>query len=194
MKINKKPTAGGTMSDANSYVKNAKGYCERSGRADGSHPVITRGTYDWSLWMAYFQHIGHPHAKPHSYANSVGKLTVPAKTPDEFEPGWRASDAVVVEKTRSIAHQRADNGISDQEKAAAKQRANDIVDKLKREIASTVLANDMQDKKWRPPSKHEAQQWLAEHADGKGLGPVNISDRLVDSMVDSRSLYKDAAE
>ncbi len=79
------------FSDAQSYVAKAKAYCARSGREDGNHTVILIGSHEWSEWMDYFSHIGHPHAKPHSFANSIGKMTVPARFPDQFEPGWRAS-------------------------------------------------------------------------------------------------------
>ena len=147
MKIVKKPTtrsASPDLSNAETYAANAIAYCKRSGRENGSNPVITKGTSQWPLWMRYFEHIGHPHAKPNSFANSVGRLTVPANSPDEFEPGWLASEppsVAIKAAPKKTVH--ANDHLSDAEKAAAKVRADDLVAKLKQEIASTALASEM---------------------------------------------------
>jgi len=99
MKIptDRKPSRGfsrsGEMSNASTYAENAIAYCQRTGRENGNHPVIEKGTENWALWMNYFAHIGHSHASPRSFANMRGRLSVPTETPDEFEPGWKASPA-----------------------------------------------------------------------------------------------------
>ena len=142
MKIVKKPAArsSGSMSDANSYAGNAQAYCSRTGRADGSHPVIAKGTAEWARWMAYFEHIGHQHAHPKSFANSVGKLTVPARTPDEFEPGWQASEAASVREEASPATNHAGGRENERRKPAdGKRRVTDMYEATMRSLRGAGL-------------------------------------------------------
>ena len=147
MKIVKKPSlrsGSAGLSNAETYAANAMAYCKRSGRENGAHPVITKGTSQWHLWMRYFEHIGHPHAKPNSFANMSGRLTVPANSPDEFEPGWLASEppsVAIKAAPKQTVH--ANDHLSASEKAAAKVRANDLVAKLKQQIASATLSSNM---------------------------------------------------
>lgn len=51
-------------------------------------PVIVKDTPEWSEWMKYFEHIGHDHAKPGSFAKIRGRLTVPELDPQRFDPGF----------------------------------------------------------------------------------------------------------
>jgi len=110
------------FSDASTYEEKAIAYCQRSGREDGNHPIIVAGTHEWALWMAYFEHIGHSHARPNSFANSRGRLTVPANTPDAFEPGWRASDSYAEKNPPMQKAVAPEPVISPDEKAAMRER------------------------------------------------------------------------
>lgn len=141
MKIVKKPaTRSGSMSDANSYAENAKAYCSRSGRADGSHPVIVKGSPEWALWMEYFSHIGHAHANPRSFANNVGRLTVPSRSPDEFEPGWRASEGATASEGNGLASRvAATRSTACAKPADGKRRVTDMYQATMQSLRSAGL-------------------------------------------------------
>jgi hypothetical protein len=169
----------GDMSDANTYHKNAIAYCQSSGRADGSHPVIVKGTNEWNLWMRYFDHIGHLHAKPDSYANKSGKLTVPALSPDEFEPGWLASEKREYPKYVKTEI-RKDAGLSEAEKLIQRATISKIFDETMHSLKNSVTMGKKTEyeKRWKPPTKEQAEHWLKKHEGGKDLPPVTIGNSL----------------
>jgi hypothetical protein len=168
------------FSDAQSYEVKARAYCSRAGRQDGSHPVIEANTPEWALWMEYFQHIGHPHAKSDSFANRRGRLTVPANTPDAFEPGWRASDSFE-EKNPAVSKPiQAANYVSPEQKAASRFRIEEMYQTF-RKGSPGKLKSTSRDARDVEADKRAAIQWLEE----KRLSRLNaqkeavpMSDRL----------------
>jgi len=172
------------FSDAQSYEAKARAYCSRAGRQDGSHPVIEANTPEWALWMEYFQHIGHPHAKSESFANRRGRLTVPANTPDAFEPGWRASDSFE-EKNPAVSKPiQAANYVSPEQKAASRLRMNEMYQSFRKGCAGK-LKSTTRDVRDAEADKRAAIKWLEE----KRLSNLNsekeaiqMSDRLSNKM------------
>jgi len=71
------------------YEKRVKRVYE--GRED--LPVIQQGSEAWDNWMRYFEHIGHNHAKPNSFARLRGRITVPELDPERFDPGFHCSNS-----------------------------------------------------------------------------------------------------
>jgi hypothetical protein len=174
------PSDDNPFSDAKSYEAKARAYCSRAGRQDGSHPIIEANTPEWSRWMEYFQHIGHPHAKPDSFANRRGRLTVPANTPDAFEPGWQASDSfdeknpVVSKPTQTQAY------VSPEQKAASRLRMDEMYQSFRKGCPGG-LKSTTRDVREAEADKRAAIKWLEE----KRLSKLNaereaiqMSDRL----------------
>lgn len=96
----KHPPKGSSFGDSpQTYEARAVAYMQRSGRANGEHPVIKAGSREWVAWMDYFEHIGHPHGRAGSFARQRGSMTVPARWPDDFEPGWRSLPKADVGRT-----------------------------------------------------------------------------------------------
>jgi len=85
---------------AETYAKEAEAYCKRSGRENGTHPVIRKGSREWAEWMVYFVHIGHRFGLPNSFANSRGIMTVPCLDPNDFDGGWRARPVAPMQENR----------------------------------------------------------------------------------------------
>ena len=174
------PSDDKPFSDAQSYEAKARAYCSRSGRQDGSHPVIEANTAEWSLWMEYFQHIGHSHAKPDSFANQRGRLTVPANTPDAFEPGWRASESYD-EKNPVISKPiLAGNYISPEQKSASRFRIEEIYQSF-RKGSPGKLKSSSRDARDIEADKRAAIKWLEEKRLSKldaKKEAIEMSDRL----------------
>ena len=174
------------FSDAQSYEAKARAYCSRAGRQDGSHPVIEANTPEWSVWMEYFQHIGHPHAKSDSFANRRGRLTVPANTPDAFEPGWRASESFDEKNPVVSKPLVAEKLISRQEIAASRLRIEEMYQTF-RKGSSVKLKSTSRDARDVEADKRAAIQWLEE----KRLSKLNaekeavpMSDRLSNKLAE----------
>jgi hypothetical protein len=168
------------FSDAQSYEAKARAYCSRAGRQDGSHPIIEANTAEWSVWMEYFAHIGHPHAKSDSFANRRGRLTVPANTPDAFEPGWRASDSFEEKNPAVSKPVVAEKYISREEIAASRLRIEEMYQTF-RKGSPGKLKSTSRDARDVEADKRAAIQWLEE----KRLSRLNaekeavpMSDRL----------------
>ena len=170
------------LSNAQTYAANAIAYCRRSGRANGVHPVIQQGSAEWSRWMQYFDHIGHEHAKPNSFAQRIGRLTVPSKTPDEFEPGWQAApapDALLPPSPKKHTH--ANDAMSVVERAAARARGDKIYADYKSGVAGQRMKESFETDAQK---KREASRWLDSHKDGQGLSPVGVSDGFATKLAD----------
>lgn len=166
------------FSDASSYEEKARAYCVRSGRQDGSHPVIVAGTREWALWMEYFDHIGHSHAKPNSYANSKGRLTVPANTPDAFEPGWRASDSFADKNSPVSKSVDLKPYVSPEEKAASKDRVAAMYQSFRSGVDPSAIKGSARDRRDAEAEKQAARVWLEEHKNGEFARDFEASDRL----------------
>lgn len=172
------------FSDAKSYEEKARAYCSRAGRQDGSHPIIEANTPEWSLWMEYFTHIGHPHAKSDSFANRRGRLTVPANTPDAFEPGWRASESYQDKNpvvSKPLANEKQ---ISPEQKALMHTRMNEMYQTF-RKGCSGGLKSTSRDVRDAEADKRAAIKWLEE----KRISNMNaqkeaieMSDRLENKL------------
>lgn len=176
------PSDGNPFSDAQSYEAKARAYCSRSGRQDGSHPIIEANTPEWSIWMEYFEHIGHPHAKSDSFANRRGKLTVPANTPDAFEPGWRASESYD-EKNPAISKPiEAGNYISPEQKAASRLRVEQMYQTF-RKGSPSGMKSTIRDARDAEADKRAAIKWLEE----KRLSKLNAKKEAIE-MSDRLSL------
>lgn len=180
------PSEGNPFSDAQSYEAKARAYCSRAGRQDGSHPVIVANTPEWSLWMEYYQHIGHPHAKSDSFANRRGRLTVPANTPDAFEPGWRASESYDEKNPVVSKPVVAEKYISREELAASRLRIEEMYQTF-RKGSPGKLKSTTRDARDAEADKRAAIKWLEE----KRLSKLNaqkeaieMSDRLSMKMAE----------
>lgn len=180
------PSDGNPFSDAQSYEAKARAYCSRAGRQDGSHPVIEANTHEWSLWMEYYQHIGHPHAKSDSFANRRGRLTVPANTPDAFEPGWRASESFDEKNPVVSKPVVAEKLISREELAASRLRIEEMYQTF-RKGSPGKLKSTTRDARDAEADKRAAIKWLEE----KRLSKLNaqkeaieMSDRLSMKMAE----------
>jgi hypothetical protein len=174
------------FSDAQSYEAKARAYCSRAGRQDGSHPVIEANTPEWAIWMEYFEHIGHPHAKSDSFANRRGRLTVPANTPDAFEPGWRASDSYAEKNPVVSKPIQAENYVSPEQKAASRLRMNEMYQSFRKGCVGK-LKSTTRDVRDAEADKRAAIKWLEE----KRLSNLNaekeaiqMSDRLSNRMAE----------
>jgi hypothetical protein len=168
------------FSDAQSYEAKARAYCSRAGRQDGSHSVIEANTPEWAIWMEYFQHIGHPHAKSDSFANRRGRLTVPANTPDAFEPGWRASDSFEEKNPVVSKPVVAEKYISREEIAASRLRIEEMYQTF-RKGSPGKLKSTSRDARDVEADKREAIKWLEEKRLAKlnaQKEPIEMSDRL----------------
>ena len=180
------PSDGNPFSDAQSYEAKARAYCSRAGRQDGSHPVIEANTPEWSLWMEYYQHIGHPHAKSDSFANRRGRLTVPANTPDAFEPGWRASESFDEKNPVVSKPVVAEKLISREELAASRLRIEEMYQTFRKGSPGKLKSNS-RDARDAEADKRAAIKWLEE----KRLSKLNaqkeaieMSDRLSTKMAE----------
>ena len=180
------PSDGNPFSDAQSYEAKARAYCSRAGRQDGSHPVIEANTPEWSLWMEYYQHIGHPHAKSDSFANRRGRLTVPANTPDAFEPGWRASESFDEKNPVVSKPVVAEKLISREELAASRLRIEEMYQTFRKGSPGKLKTNS-RDARDAEADKRAAIKWLEE----KRLSKLNaqkeaieMSDRLSMKMAE----------
>lgn len=180
------PSDGNPFSDAQSYEAKARAYCSRAGRQDGSHPVIEANTPEWSLWMEYYQHIGHPHAKSDSFANRRGRLTVPANTPDAFEPGWRASESFDEKNPVVSKPVVAEKLISREELAASRLRIEEMYQTFRKGSPGKLKSNS-RDARDAEADKRAAIKWLEE----KRLSKLNaqkeaieMSDRLSMKMAE----------
>jgi hypothetical protein len=174
------------FSDANSYEAKARAYCSRAGRQDGSHPVIEANTPEWSVWMEYFQHIGHPHAKSDSFANRRGRLTVPANTPDAFEPGWRASESYEELNPAMSKPVVAQKLISREELAASRLRIEEMYQTF-RKGSPGKLKSTSRDARDVEADKRAAIKWLEEKRLAKlnaQKEPIEMSDRLSMKMAE----------
>ena len=180
------PSDGNPFSDAQSYEAKARAYCSRAGRQDGSHPVIEANTPEWSMWMEYYQHIGHPHAKSDSFANRRGRLTVPANTPDAFEPGWRASESFDEKNPVVSKPVVAEKLISREELAASRLRIEEMYQTFRKGSPGKLKSNS-RDARDAEADKRAAIKWLEE----KRLSKLNaqkeaieMSDRLSMKMAE----------
>lgn len=180
------PSDGNPFSDAQSYEAKARAYCSRNGRQDGSHPVIEANTPEWSMWMEYYQHIGHPHAKSDSFANRRGRLTVPANTPDAFEPGWRASESFDEKNPVVSKPVVAEKLISREELAASRLRIEEMYQTFRKGSPGKLKSNS-RDARDAEADKRAAIKWLEE----KRLSKLNaqkeaieMSDRLSMKMAE----------
>jgi hypothetical protein len=174
------------FSDAQSYEAKARAYCSRAGRQDGSHPVIEANTPEWAIWMEYFQHIGHPHAKSDSFANRRGRLTVPANTPDAFEPGWRASDSFEEKNPVVSKPIQTETYVSPEQKAASRLRMDEMYQSFRKGCGGK-LKSTTRDVRDAEADKRAAIKWLEE----KRLSnlnvekePIQMSDRLSNKMAE----------
>lgn len=174
------PSDGSPFSDAQSYEAKARAYCSRSGRQDGSHPIIETNTPEWSLWMEYFQHIGHPHAKSDSFANRRGRLTVPANSPDAFEPGWRASESYD-EKNPVISRPiQVEKYVSPEMMAASRLRIDEMYQTF-RKGSPGKSKSTIRDARDAEADKRAAIKWLEEKRLSKldaKKEAIEMSDRL----------------
>lgn len=140
MKINKRSSisAGEGLSTSETYSQNAIAYCQRSGRA----PLVIRNDQaEWSRWMQFFDHIGHNHARLNSYAQKAGSLTVPCRTPDEFEPGWASQEKVDFQPIAPPqgSHQRWLDTLPDFEKDESRKRIAALWADVRKSIAHATL-------------------------------------------------------
>jgi hypothetical protein len=145
------PSAGDfEVNNAENYVKRAQKFGQLRGYDDGSWPVVRDGTPEFSSWMEYFERIGHPHARPNSFARQRGVLTVPAFNPDEFEPGWMTRDREPFKTEPKSEHQRWLDSLTEDEKAESRARVQQMTDELKRVLARASLYGD---------SRHSADRY-----------------------------------
>lgn len=165
----------GEMSNASTYAENAIAFCRRAGRAEGTNPVISSDGPGWSLWMEYFEHIGHAHGRPNSYARQVGRLTVPARSPDEFEPGWRAS--APVDPVAPVASHR--QAKSETASPAEKARVQEQYERIMRELYSAKVTGAPKEKPPLPPLPVQDD------------APVTISAKLNDYLNSYSALSKE---
>lgn len=179
------------FSDANTYEAKAREYCQRSGREDGTHIVIVAGTREWALWMEYFTHIGHSHAKKNSFANNRGRLTVPASTPDAFEPGWKAGESYAEKHSFVSQKIQLNNQISPEEKTSMRLRMNEMYQSFRKNCSGSINPTS-RDARDAEADKREAIKWLEE----KRLAKLNaqkeaieISDRLDLKMAEMFGKY-----
>jgi len=187
-------SGGDPFSDATTYEEKAKAYCQRSGRDDGSHPVIVAGSHEWALWMAYFEHIGHSHAKPNSFANQRGRLTVPANTPDAFEPGWRASESYADKNPPMRKLEAPEAYVSPEQKAAMRERMNAMYQSFKSGAGPSSSNGGARDKRDAEREKQAARIWLKEHENGELAQDLTVSDRLTAMLDEMFPRYDQAAE
>lgn len=140
MKINKRSSTSSAegLSTGDTYSQNAIAYCQRSGRP----PLIIRKDQpEWPRWMQFFDHIGHNHARPNSYAHKAGSLTVPSRTPDEFEPGWASQEKADFQPIAPPqgSHQRWLDTLPDYEKDQSRKRIATLWADVRKSIAHASL-------------------------------------------------------
>lgn len=140
MKINKRSSvsAGEGLSTSETYSQNAIAYCQRSGRA----PLVIRNDQaEWSRWMQFLDHIGHNHARPNSYAQKAGSLTVPCQSPDQFEPGWASQEKAEFQPFAppQANHQRWLDTIPDYERDESRKRMAALWADVRKSIAHVTL-------------------------------------------------------
>ena len=140
MKINKRSSISSAegLSTSETYSQNAIAYCQRSGR---SPLIIRKDQPEWSRWMQFFDHIGHNHAKPNSYAQKAGSLTVPCQSPDQFEPGWASAEKADFQPITPPqgTHQRWLDTLSDYQKDESRKRIAALWADVKKSIAHVSL-------------------------------------------------------
>ena len=126
--------------NAGNYVERAISFGKRKGYAKDGWPVIRSGDDEWAQWMSYFYRIGHAFAKPGSFASRHGVMTVPSKSPDEFEPGWRSREQAEFESSKANNRPlRELDAMSDAERAASRERVGKLISSVKRSIAMSGL-------------------------------------------------------
>ena len=168
------PHSTGEITAAN-YAEQAMAYCKRSGRENGRHPVIHKGSREWSEWMAYFVHIGHRIGLPGSFADSQGKLTVPCLSPDDFDGGWRARPVATMQENKSEVWKPSRESLD----PAARERISAGFTKLSAELRhapETVHARHNLPKKPEKP-----KETFAEFT-SRMNSPVTLSAELAQSL------------
>ena len=131
----------GPVTAAN-YHDRAVSFCKRSGRANGDHPVIERGSPEWDHWMRYFQRLGISHGRQTSYANATGRMTVPTMTPDEFDPGWSMRPITIdAQPTSKTERQTYLETLPPAEREASRERVRRMHEEIRRSIAAASFGS-----------------------------------------------------
>lgn len=144
--------------NAENYAARAVAFGKRKGYAPTEWPVIRPEQPAWGEWFAYFERIGHPFAKQNSFASRQPVMTVPARTPDEFEPGWRSREPTPFASETVHRHIKPLEEMSPEERALSRDRVAKMLERVKREIARSALNADARRGNGRRPRYGEAAE------------------------------------
>lgn len=136
------PASDFEENNADNYVARAVAFGKRRGYQPGEWPIIRSGDHEWQEWFAYFECIGHPFAKPNSFASRRGVMTVPSRTPDEFEPGWRSRETTPFKSDKIERYVKPLEMLTPEEREASRERVAKMLERVKREIAQSALNAD----------------------------------------------------
>lgn len=144
--------------NAENYAARAIAFGKRKGYQPGEWPVIRPGQPEWHEWFSYFERIGHDFAKPCSFASTLAVMTVPARSPDEFEPGWQSRDQAEFRTERRERHVKPLEMLTPEERAASRERVGKMLERVKREINLAALNADARRSRHRGGPSSEAAE------------------------------------
>lgn len=149
-------------------------------------PVIVAGSDAWRDWMEYFTHIGHPHAHPNSYANRVGRLTVPDLLPEMFDPTWRSTErAEFASGTHPPSPKfRSSTGRPESPDEQSRQRENiaRMHSAIKQTLGKSTTYAGARDRRDAEAEKRSAQDWLNKNPSGVKSDQPIVSERFLEHL------------
>jgi hypothetical protein len=160
-------------------------------------PVIEKGSPEWSDWMRYFAHIGHAHAHENSYANKIGRLTVPESYPEAFDPTWRDRQPIAINQADCPPKSRYQPSTGKPLEPIEQERQRRNIERMFANLIGSLgkaPGRKAKDGRNIEAEKRQAQEWLDQQAANKQREEIAVSDRLTRQLNEMFEPYGVAAE